>query len=139
MFIVDMKVIFRWAQISSSRTDISLSVAESFKMMNRLWLIRPNLTVTLFDALFFGNYKRLGSNVGNFHQFFHHYFQPKWKEFWWFQRNDLIQIYQNITYFKFKTYFFIYKNTFLGEKSKNVGFFFAAVFFSKYFQSLVVL
>ena len=58
---------------------------------------------------------RQRSNFGNFQQFFLHSFQLKWK-FW-------IQIYQNILFPKLKKYFFIYKNQFLGEKWKIVGFF----------------
>ena len=36
-------------------------------------------------------------------------------KFWWFHWKYLVQIYQNITYFKFKIHFCIYKNQFLGE------------------------
>ena len=46
-----------------------LALAESFKMKNRqpdpaqLDQTRPNLTITLFDNLFFEKYKRLGREI----------------------------------------------------------------------------
>ena len=39
-------------------------------------------------------------------------------KFWWFHRKDLVQIYQNIPYFKLKIYFFIHKNKCLCETMK---------------------
>ena len=50
---------------------------------------------------------------------------------------DLFQIYQNMRYLNFKTYLFIYKNQYLREKWKIVGFFLQ--FFFNYFQSLAIL
>ena len=60
---------------------------------------------------------RQRSNIGDFQQFFHHNF--RWNgnfEFLWFHLKDLVQNYQNIPYFKIQNIFFIFKNTFLGEK-----------------------
>ena len=49
-------------------------------------------------------------------------------EIWWFHRKDLVQIYQNIQYFKFKKYVSIYKKSFLMWKMKFFRFFFAFFF-----------
>ena len=46
-------------------------------------------------------------------------------EFWWFH---LVQIYQNISYFRLKKYFFIYKNQFLRKKLFCFVLFFAVFF-----------
>ena len=77
------------------------------------------------------------SNFNNFQQFFIITFD--WNgnfEFWWFYQKDLVQIYQNISYFKFKKYFVSIKINFL---VKNELFeVFSCTFFSNYCQSLAI-
>ena len=77
-------------------------------------------------------------NFGNIPQFFYQYFQPKGNfKFWWFHLRDLIQIYQNQPYIKFKECFLSIKINFLEEKIKNFSI--VLHIFSIYFQSWPLL
>ena len=53
-------------------------------------------------------------------------------EFWWFDRNELVQIYQNLPYFNFFLNVFLSIKSILGEKLNFLGFLLKS--FSKYFQ-----
>ena len=114
------------------RVFIMLSYLNIYHVVNIMqtcyYVTRPGSTVTLYDCSFLGKYKSqrpdiltqssfesliCAINILNYYLWYHGNYALFGNgnfEFWWLHRKDLVQIYQNIPYFKLEKYVCNYRN-----------------------------